>query len=304
MSYPPSSAVLNSGRSYGVLGIAGNTTSGYNYGVVGILNGAQNGTGVFGGLAHPQYMDGRYAGYFEGNVKVTGLLNGITVGSSDVRYKKDIIDLNPEKSLKSILMMRPVEYRMEQQYVETATKDSISNNRYPVYDEKSPMFQKKHYGLIAQELQELYPDLVYEVNDNGYLGINYMEIIPMLIQSVQELNRKIEVLESAGIGLRGSAEIMGLSSISETTGKAVLFQNAPNPFSVNTEIKYFLPAGIANANLFIYDMQGKQIKNIPVIARGEGSVQIQGADLSAGMYFYTLVVDNKVVDTKRMILTE
>ena len=38
--------------------------------------------------------------------------------------------------------------------------------------------------------------------------------------------------------------------------------------------------------------------------RGEGVVQIQGAELSAGMYIYTLIADNKVVDTKRMILTE
>ena len=48
----------------------------------------------------------------------------------------------------------------------------------------------------------------------------------------------------------------------------------------------------------------KQLKNIPIIDRGNGSVLIQGSELLAGMYIYTLIADGKEVDTKRMILTE
>ena len=66
----------------------------------------------------------------------------------------------------------------------------------------------------------------------------------------------------------------------------------------------FSTVGVANASLYIYDMQGKQIKRVPVMQRGEGTGQIQGSELSAGMYIYTLIADNKMVDTKRMILTE
>lgn len=70
---------MNSGRSIGVCGIAANATDGYNLGVVGSIKKNQKGVGVFGSDDHyyvKEYMDGRYAGYFRGNVKVTGTING------------------------------------------------------------------------------------------------------------------------------------------------------------------------------------------------------------------------------------
>jgi hypothetical protein len=54
----------------------------------------------------------------------------------------------------------------------------------------------------------------------------------------------------------------------------------------------------------IYNLEGKQIKNIQVSDHGDVSVKISGNELSAGMYLYALIVDGKVVDTKRMILTK
>jgi hypothetical protein len=71
--------------------------------------------------------------------------------------------------------MKPVEYNLKQQYTES--EGDSATVQQALYDENSQLFQKKHYGLIAQDLQELYPDLVYE-NDNGYLSINYTGIIP------------------------------------------------------------------------------------------------------------------------------
>ena len=50
-------------------------------------------------------------------------------------------------------------------------------------------------------------------------------------------------------------------------------------------------------------MQGVQIKSIQVNNRGKDSEIINGAELKAGMYFYTLIADGQEVDTKRMILT-
>ncbi len=40
------------------------------------------------------YVDGRYAGYFNGNVKVTGTINGTVISSSDIRLKKNVSELN------------------------------------------------------------------------------------------------------------------------------------------------------------------------------------------------------------------
>jgi hypothetical protein len=51
-------------------------------------------------------------------------------------------------------------------------------------------------------------------------------------------------------------------------------------------------------------MQVAQIKNYNISALGEGSITIQGGSMQPGMYMYTLIADDREVDTKRMILTK
>ena len=81
-------------------------------------------------------------------------------------------------------------------------------------------------------------------------------------------------------------------------------QNKPNPFTDVTEIRYALPDDVATADIFVYDMQGQQIRRIPLKERGEASVKIAGSELTAGMYIYTLIADGQEVASKRMILTK
>ena len=52
------------------------------------------------------------------------------------------------------------------------------------------------FGLIAQEVQEIYPNLVHELNDDekqSYLGISYDEFIPILIAGMKEQQELILV---------------------------------------------------------------------------------------------------------------
>jgi hypothetical protein len=189
--------------AWGVLGIGGNATSGYNYGVFGTTYGSQNGAGIIGTTGNnvDVNIDGVYAGYFVGNVEVTELINGVTELDSDKRLKENIAELGtgiPTSKgvnvLNTVLQMTPVEYNLKQQYQES--KGDSATVKQALYDEKSQLFQKKHYGLIAQDLQELYPDLVYE-GDDGHLSINYTGIIPLLIQSIKELKAEVDELKSS-----------------------------------------------------------------------------------------------------------
>jgi hypothetical protein len=52
-----------------------------------------------------------------------------------------------------------------------------------------------HIGLIAQEVKEVIPELVVE-DEEGILGINYIELIPILIQSIKEQQEQIDALKS------------------------------------------------------------------------------------------------------------
>lgn len=299
-SYSPSP--LDSRRAWGLFGLAGNSTSGYNYGVFGTIYGSQNGAGIVGTVGNNQDVDvpGIYAGYFVGDVKVTGLINGVMVGNSDKRYKKNIVDLATKATLNNVLQMMPVEYNLNQIYTES--KGDTATVKKALYDEKSQMFMKKHYGLIAQEFQKLYPDLVYE-DGNGYLSINYIGIIPLLIESIKELNSEIAALKmSVNSGSVSKVKSSGDIPVAETQ-VAALYQNSPNPFSQTTQIKYYLPSTVQSALLCIYDLQGKQLKQINISERGNGSQLISAAEFAAGIYLYGLIADGNEVDVKRMILT-
>ena len=48
------------------------------------------------------------------------------------------------------------------------------------------------YGLIAQEVQEVIPSIVYkEQGHEGYLNVSYLELIPVMIESIKELDTKL-----------------------------------------------------------------------------------------------------------------
>ena len=50
-------------------------------------------------------------------------------------------------------------------------------------------------GLLAQEVKQVQPEAVIE-RENGYLAINYEKIIPLLVESIKELEQKIIKLEN------------------------------------------------------------------------------------------------------------
>ncbi|SDH45585.1 hypothetical protein SAMN04487901_1331, partial [Prevotella communis] len=47
----------------------------------------------------------------------------------------------------------------------------------------------------AQELQTIYPELVVKGQD-GYLGVNYIELVPILVRGIQELKSEVNELKA------------------------------------------------------------------------------------------------------------
>jgi hypothetical protein len=50
------------------------------------------------------------------------------------------------------------------------------------------------YGVIAQEVQKEFPEMV-KMQENGYLSVDYIQLIPVMIESIKELNQEIENLK-------------------------------------------------------------------------------------------------------------
>ena len=289
------------GASYGVYAVAGNSGNGLNFGVFGCMSGESDGAGIYGTVynwENGMYLSERFAGLFHGNLKTTDAMYATVYNTpSDYRFKENIESVGVE-STDGLLKLNVVKYNLKQFSVETG--DTATVHEY-YYTDDSKILERKHYGLIAQELQQIYPDLVYEGKD-GYLSVNYMEIIPILIKKIQELELKVEKLDNAPS--KAAMRNAVTTTVSDIESLPILYQNNPNPFTENTTIKCVIPNSVRSALLYIYDMNGHQIDSMTISDRDNVTITIEGSRLDAGMYMYSLVTDGNLVDTKRMILTK
>ena len=92
--------------------------------------------------------------------------------SSDARLKKDINPL--PYGLKEVIDLNPVSF-----FWKDNTTDSSRN-----------------IGFIAQELKKIIPESVFGEEENTYLSINSTYLIPVLVKAIQELTKRIELLEN------------------------------------------------------------------------------------------------------------
>ena len=86
-----------------------------------------------------------------------------TVNSS-IRFKEDVHDMAAASD--GLLRLRPVTYRYKQPYA----------------DGSKPV----DYGLIAEEVAEVYPDLVVKGADGQIQTVQYQKLTPMLLNEVQK----------------------------------------------------------------------------------------------------------------------
>lgn len=168
----------------------------------------------------------------------------------------------------------------------------------------------KTYGYIAQEMQKVLPEAVVKT-DKDFLAVNYQMIIPVLTEAMKELNAKVEKAEKENADLRqqlndicsnGCAGLRGSGSGDVAAPGNQLLQNVPNPFSLQTTIGYVINNG-STAFINVNALDGKLIKQLNITTKGSGSVTINGSELSAGTYTYSLYVDDKVIDTKIMVIS-
>ena len=295
------STPLSTGRTYGIVGFAGNATSGWNSAVFGGLGGSQNGGAIVGSVLNPwgleHAMPGRYAGYFEGPVRSTDAMTATAFTVvSDARCKTNVQTLGEARSLRGLLELSPVEYTMT---AEPVTDPNVLDTlAQPMAACVKAVDEERHrFGLIAQDVQKIYPELVYE-DANGYLSIDYIGLIPLLIQSVQQLNAELKTLHA-------ETEIQKSPSGMERTtliAEATLGQNYPNPFAGECKIVYDLPESVKVARLYIYDLSGRQVDSYVLNERGKGSLTIGSEKMDNGIYLYTLIADGISVGARQMIV--
>ena len=306
--YPSVHSQATQPFSTAIMGVAcGSSTA--NFGVVGSLNG-NSGAAVYGstvGYGHSNTFTGTYAGYFDGATYVNGNLTTSHIyNHSDMRLRENVTLLSESVGTKGNVVdnlknLNVIEYNFKR-----AVQDEPKNNKAKQFiadtKQDSVEINRRHYGLSAQELQTVFPDLVLKGQD-GYLAINYTELVPILIRSIQELKQELdEVRGEANTVAKSRGLSTVVNEISASAGN-VLYQNTPNPFKEQTVIRFSLADDARDAAICIFDMTGKMLKKMP-ISSGETSVSINGWELGEGMFLYTLIVNGREIDTKRMIITK
>ena len=126
-----------------------------------------------------------------GSIFVSGSIGadeGAISASGDIIADGDIIAYNAsDKNLKDNIQ------------VIQGSLDKIDGIRGVEFDwnEKSPGWARERghdVGVIAQEVQKVIPEIVVE-RKNGYLGVDYKRIVPLLIESIKELKQEVEILK-------------------------------------------------------------------------------------------------------------
>jgi photosystem II stability/assembly factor-like uncharacterized protein len=81
-----------------------------------------------------------------------------------------------------------------------------------------------------------------------------------------------------------------------------LFQNYPNPFNPSTTISYKLSKS-GNVNIKVFNISGKEIEEIvnKRLQAGPYNISFNATKYSSGIYFYSMFIDGKLVDTKKMM---
>ena len=245
---------------------------------------------------------------------------------SDGRYKNNINEDVP--GLEFINKLRPVTYNLNVQGLDKEVKKNFSASQLksiPSLKTTSPAENAsatqaksavKYTGFVAQEVEKAAKELGYDFsgvdapkNEQDFYGLRYSEFVVPIVRALQQLSKttdslanenislkkRLDKLESQFNGSRPNTNSFSISSIS-------LGQNIPNPFSRTTVIQYELPVGIEKAELLISDEIGRVIKTISLAKTGRGTVNIDAALLSSGIYNYSLAIDGGIVETRKMIV--
>jgi hypothetical protein len=187
-----------------------------------------------------------------------------------------------------------------------------------------------HWGLMAQELEELMPSAVANVvhpaqyDDEGnqtsqeheFKAVNFIELIPILIAGHKEQQATIEAQQEAIDAQQAQiqelaalvavcCEAGGAKSMNQPQGpqdegmhydlkieQPYLGQNVPNPFMVETSITYRIPEQ-AMVRVRVMDAKGQQVDMLVdgLMPKGEYKIVWNASHLPSGLYFYTLEAD-------------
>lgn len=115
---------------------------------------------------------------------------------------------------------------------------------------------------------------------------------------IDSLLSRVATMESCACG----GTLSTPRATSTRRNNSILYQNIPNPFNGTTSIKYYIPYNKNNGAIVFSNNSGQIIDSIKLENFGEQELFFNSEFLASGIYYYTLFVDDKKVDSKKMII--
>jgi hypothetical protein len=104
--------------------------------------------------------------YISKNLNVDGSI----YNPSDERLKENIISISGEQ-IDHLFSIQPIEFTY-----------------------KNDKLKLKHFGVLAQDMEKVFPELVNE-NENKYKSVNYQELIPLMLSKMKQMQNEIDELK-------------------------------------------------------------------------------------------------------------
>lgn len=99
------------------------------------------------------------------------IVTGSLYNTSDERLKENISSISKE-NMDNLFTINPI-----------------------LFNFKSDTSNSKHFGVLAQDVEKVFPDLVENNNISGYKTVNYQELIPIMLAKMKVMQNEIDELK-------------------------------------------------------------------------------------------------------------
>lgn len=249
-----------------------------------------------------------------GNSSVTVVEGPVSYTVSDGRFKTNVSE-SDVKGLDFIKKLRPVVYNFDTKKFDAFLKKDMSEAARKEIQELDYTASTaiRQSGFIAQEVEKAAKEAGYNFNgvhapenESDNYSLAYGQFVVPLVKAVQELSAENELLKKELAELKTLVKNItpgGAVNPADAT-ESLLYQNSPNPVDQSTTIRFTISPLAENAVLTIVSINGQKVKEFDLTGRSKDQVEIHAGELAPGTYVYSLVVDGKKIDSKKMTLTK
>ena len=159
---------------------------------------------------------------------------------------------------------------------------------------------RKRIGFLAQDIEKVLPELV-QTDENGIKSIDYIGFIPLIVESLKEMQQTIQIQQDEIDILKGLLPEESKSLLRSTSTDNIVIDGAKLYNRAGTSVSYTLPSTFSNAYLQVFDIAGRMLKKITLTTTND-TVEINPTEIGLGTFIYALYVDGQKADTLKKIV--